>query len=393
MSQARNRIVNAGRRFGKTFLAKTELETQAVNVPDSVSWYVAPTYRQAETILWQALKASIPRGYIKDKDETDLTIILKNRALIALRGADNPDSLRGPGLDFLVRDEAAFQKPNVWGILRPMLSDTGGRSLTISTPAGFNHFYDQYAAAKSKPNWEAFQFTTLDGGNVSAEEIEEARGELDERTFRQEYLASFEALTGRVYYAYDRDKNAKALEDIPGAPLLVGMDFNVDPMTAAIAVRAADQIHFIGEVVIRDGNTDLMAKTLQAKYPGRRICVYPDPTGNARKTSAPVGQTDFVILRAHGFQVLAPSSPYPVADKINTANAAFCNAKGDRRAFVDSARCPQLAKALDGLTYREGTSEPDKSLGLDHISDAAAYLLLWELPIRAAVRRVEVVMA
>lgn len=390
LSPARMRIAVAGRRFGKTFLGKVELGKVAVNQPGSASWYVAPTYHQAESILWEKLKEFFPRSYIRDKDETDLTLILKNKSLIALRGSDKPDSLRGPGLDFLVSDESAFQKKNVWGILRPMLSDTNGRALIISTPFGYNHFYDQYVKAKGRPNWETFHFTTLEGGNVSPEEIEEAKSELDERTFRQEYEASFEALTGRVYYAYDREVNAKPLLDIANVPLLVGMDFNVDPMTAALAIRSGDQIQFIGEIVMRDGNTELMAQTIRNKYPGRVIRVYPDPTGNARKTSAPVGQTDFTILRRFGFQVLAPSHPYMVADKINTVNAAFRNAKAVSRCFIDSARCPQLAKACDGLTYREGTNEPDKSLGLDHITDAMAYLLCWELPMRESMRRVEV---
>jgi len=265
-----------------------------------------------------------------------------------------------------------------------------GRALFISTPCGYNWFYDLYCAAKTREDWQAFQFTTLQGGNVPASEIEAARAELDEKTFRQEYEASFEALTGRVYYAYDRDQNARKLDDDPKLPLLVGMDFNVNPMSAAFAIRVADQLHFIGEHLIPNGNTEDMAKFIRAKFPGRQIRVYPDPTGNARKTSAPVGQTDFTILRAAGFTVLAPGHPYPVADKINTVNAAMRNAAGLRRAYVDPVKCPNLATGFDGLTYREGTNEPDKSLGLDHITDAAAYLVLWEMPMRDLARRITI---
>jgi hypothetical protein len=160
-------------------------------------------------------------------------------------------------------------------------------------------------------------------------------------------------------------------------------------MTAAIAQRKADQVHFIDEIVLANGNTDLMAAEIKRRYTGRKIRVYPDPTGNARKTSAPVGQTDFTILRSAGFEVIAPGHPYPVADKINTVNTACCAASGNRVLYINPSKCPQLAKGLDGLTYKEGSSEPDKSLGLDHITDAAAYLVLWELPMRARVRSVE----
>jgi hypothetical protein len=383
----RFRILNAGRRFGKTHLACIELLVAGVNKPGSINWYVAPTYRQAEQIAWAKLKDLIPQAYIASKNESDLSIVLRNRSVIALRGADNPDSLRGPGLDFVVPDEAAFQKKESWTkVLRASLSDKQGRALFISTPSGYNWFYDLDVAAVGRPDWGTYQFTTLQGGNVPADEVEAARAELDEKTFRQEYEASFEALAGRVYYAYDRVLNCRTLEDDSQLRLLVGMDFNVNPMSAALAVRRGGELHFIGEHLIPNGNTIDMANWLKRAYPGRGISVYPDPTGNSRKTSAPVGQTDFTILREAGFNVLAPSSPYPVADKINTMNSGLCNAAGLRRVFIDPRKCPNLAKGFDGLTYREGTNEPDKSLGLDHITDAAAYLTLWEMPMRDVAR-------
>jgi hypothetical protein len=391
-SRSRFRILNAGRRFGKTHLAAIELFTEAQNNPGSISWYVAPTYRQAQQIMWTKLKELIPAGYIASKNETDLRIEFKNGSIIALRGSDNPDSLRGVGLDLVILDEVAFQKQDVWTkILRAALSDKMGRALFISTPCGYNWFYDLYRKAKTAPDWEAFQFTTIEGGNVPLAEIEAARAELDEKTFRQEYEASFESLTGRVYYAFDRDKNGIRLEDNPKAPLLVGMDFNVNPMSAAFAIRNGDQVHFIGEISIPNGNTEEMCRAIKTRFPDRKVRVYPDPTGNARKTSAPVGQTDFTIIRAAGFEVLAPSHPYPVSDKLNTVNAAFKSASGAMRAFVDPVRCPELSKGFDGLTYKEGTNDPDKSLGLDHMTDAAAYLILWELPLRIPVARVKLV--
>ena len=183
-----------------------------------------------------------------------------------------------------------------------------------------------------------------------------------------------------MYYAFDRHLNVTDVKDIGGA-IMVGMDFNVNPMSAVFAVRAGGQIHVIDEATIANGNTEEMVRLIKRKYPHRRIQIYPDPTGNARKTSAPVGQTDFTILREAGFAVLAPSSPYMVADKINTVNSAMCTATGVRRVLI-SPRCRELIRGLDGLTYREGTSEPDKTLGLDHITDALGYLLLWELPLR-----------
>jgi hypothetical protein len=191
-----------------------------------------------------------------------------------------------------------------------------------------------------------------------------------------------------VYYAFDRNQNCKALEDNPSLPLLVGMDFNVNPMCASLAIRVADQLHTIGEIVLSNSNTNEMSAVIKGRFPGRSVRVYPDPTGNARKTSAPVGATDFAILRAAGFTVLAPSHPYPVADKINTVNSALCSVSGLRHVYIDPVKCPQTVKGLDGMTYRDGTNEPDKSLGLDHITDALAYLVCYELPLRSRTQQI-----
>ncbi len=378
--KARFKVLNAGRRFGKTFLAIIMLFIWANQHAGAICWYVAPTYRMAEQIAWDELKRQVPEQYISHKDESDLSITLLNGSIIALRGSDNPDSLRGPGLDALVLDECAFQKAEVWKVLRAALSDKEGWCLFISTPKGYNWFYDLYCAAEDRKNWKRFQFTTLDGGNVTAEEVEDAKVELDERTFNQEYLASFETLTGRIYYNFSRELNKTDYEITP-APLLVGMDFNVNPMTAVIGQRAGNQIILFDEVVMPDGNTELISQELRRRYPKHSICVYPDPTGNRRQSNAPVGQTDFTILRSHGFTVLAPTKPYSVADKFNTVNAALCNKAGLRRVLVKRGTCPLLCKSWDGYCYKENTGLPDKSGGLDHETDAAAYLILYEIPI------------
>lgn len=381
--------VVAGRRFGKTHLAAVKIFVKAVNVPQSVSWYLAPTFAMAKDIMWPKLKEIIHPGYVLAQDQTELTLRLLNGSVIGCRSADNPDRLRGPGLDLVVFDEAAYMQKGVWDVVRPALADKCGEALFISTPSGFNWFYDLVTAARADAAWDVFEYTTADGGNVSPEEIEAARASMDERIFRQEFLASFESLAGRVYYAFDRKKHVRKLEDNRDLPLLVGLDFNINPMSAVFAVKCGGQIHVFDECEIPSGNTEDMVRHIQRRFSGRKVRVYPDPTGNARKTSAPVGQTDFTILRKAGFQVLAPAHPYMVADKINTVNAAFQNANGEARLFIDP-KCYSLCKALEGLTYRQGTSEPDKSSGLDHITDALGYLVLYEMPISARLRRVSI---
>ena len=377
---ARFRVVCAGRRFGKTFLAILFL-MNAATAKGSTCWYIAPTYRQAKQIAWKMLKRLVPPSWARDWNETDLTVHLVNGSEISLRGADNPDSLRGVSLSAVVLDEYADMDPDAWTeVLRPALADQQGEALWIGTPKGYNHFYDLWVAAHDREGWAAWQFTTAEGGNVSPEEIEAAAAELDPRTFRQEFKASFETLAGRVYQNFERALNVKDVVDLPDLPLMVGLDFNVNPMSAVLAVAPAGQLHVFGEIEIPNGNTELMAAEIRRRYPRRLIRVYPDPSGNARKTSAPVGQTDFSLLKSAHFQVIAPSHAPLVVDRVNEVNAIFRNAAGEHRCFV-SPKAKTLIRCLDGLTWKEGTSAPDKGLGLDHMPDALGYLVHSEFPI------------
>lgn len=381
---ARFKVVCAGRRFGKTFLALGTVLHKACDptAKGKVFWYVAPSYRQASQIAWKLLKNLLPFGWAKRTNETDLSIELKNGAIIALRGADNYDSLRGVGLDGLVLDEVQDMSPDAWReVLRPALADRQGWMLAIGTPKGFNHFYELWSGATCREGWKAWQFTTADGGNVPVDELEAARMEMDERTFRQEFEASWEALSGRVFQSFERAIHVrKDLEDIPATPLLVGLDFNINPMSAVIGVKAVDQLHILDEIEIPNGNTEMVAGVIRERFPNRLVNVYPDPSGNARKTSAPVGQTDFTLLRQAGFRVFAPNKAPLVVDRINDMNACFKNSKNEIHFYVHP-RCQKLIKALEGLTYKEGTSAPDKTSGLDHITDALGYLISYEFPI------------
>src|SRR5437016_9651378 len=188
-------------------------------------------------------------------------------------------------------------------VVRPMLSDKNGGALCIGTPRGLNHFYDLYVDAGPKPNWARFQYSTEEGGYVSPEEQAAARAEIDPKRYRQEYQASFETLQGSVYYEFDRGRNVTKLGLLPNAPLMIGMDFNVNPMTAVVAQRSGDQCQIIHEMVLTNSNTQEMMDEINRKYQGWQGAVHPDPSGSARKTSAPVGQTGFTLIEQAGWPV------------------------------------------------------------------------------------------
>lgn len=183
-SDRRFRVLVAGRRFGKTYLAITEL-CRAAWGKGKVAWYVAPNYRQAKRIAWKPLKEITRPFWAGKPNESDLTIPLTAGGTIGLRGADNYDSLRGEGLDFVVLDEYASMRPEAWTeVLRPALADRKGKALFIGTPNGLNHFYDLFQEARTHAEWAAFQFTTEQGGNVAVDELASAASQLDERIYR-----------------------------------------------------------------------------------------------------------------------------------------------------------------------------------------------------------------
>jgi len=377
-ADARFRVVVAGRRFGKTYLSTTELLRYAALGRNRNVWYVAPTYKAAKDIAWDMLKDEVPKGWIRKINESELSMRLVNGSVISLKGAEKPDNLRGRSVDFVVLDEFADMKPETWTeVLRPSLSDKQGHALFIGTPKGRNHFYDLWT--QDLDDWASFQFTTLEGGNVPDYEIEAAKRDLDERTFKQEYEAAFVNYSGIIYYNFDRQDSVQST--LLGDDYLhIGLDFNIDPMCAVVSIRDGSKLRIIDEIVIYGSNTDEMVDEIKLRYPNKRITIYPDPACRQRKTSAG-GKTDLSILVNAGFAVKVRERHTSVRDRINSVNARLKTSDGERHLFVDP-KCKQTIKSLERQTYKEGTSQPDKDSGYDHMNDALGYLVDYLYPIK-----------
>ena len=365
----------SGRRFGKTYLAVTRLINWAIEKPGGLFFYTTATYRMAKQIAWVQLKQMVPPEIFASKNESELSVTLTNGSQIFLKGAEDPDKLRGISLSGVVIDEASFVKQEAWTmVLRPALSDQEGPAWFITTPNGLNWFAEAWDAAEEDDECATFSFTTIEGGQVSPEEVAAARRSLDARTFSQEYEASFVNLIGRVVPDFDDNNIRDDVADL-GGELLVAADFNVSPMHWIVCQRVGrDQLHCIDELHIRETHTDEACSELLRRYPNREIRVYPDPTGNARKTAAG-GVTDHGILRNRGLWVNPNRKPYGQADKRNAVNAMVKDADDVRRLFIHP-RCRQTIKSLRNLTFKEGTNMPDKDSGWDHGWDALSYLVL-----------------
>ena len=373
---ARFRMLAAGRRFGKTHLSLVQLIVWGAQKAGSLNWYLAPTYRAAKSIAWRQLKAMVPPELFAEKNEVDLSIELINGSRIELKGGDRYDSLRGNSLSNVILDEAAYIPADCWEmVIRPALADQRGSAIFISTPAGYNHFHEWFEQADEEPGWQTFSFNTIEGGNVPPEEVELARRTLDERTFKQEFLASFETFSGRVFPEFDDANVDERVADI-GGPILVGLDFNVGVMAGVICSKVGDTLHQWDEIAVKNSNTDEVAMMLRERFPNRRILCYPDPTGRARKTSAS-GATDHGILRKYGLEVIAPKAPWAVKDRLNATNWLICNAEKQRRMFIHP-RCKNTIKGYRSVTFKEGAEDfvVDKDPGLEHWIDGAGYLIL-----------------
>ena len=202
--QHRFKIVAAGRRCGKSRLSAVTLLIEGLNCPSgSAVMYIAPTLGMARTIMWDLLH-ELGRPIIKSSHLNNLEITLTNGRKILLRGADNPDSLRGVSLTYVVFDESAFIKEDTWQkIIRAALSDKKGRALFISTPSGRNWFFDLFKLGQEneEEEYKSWHFTTADNETIDPKEIEAAKRTLSSFAFKQEYLSSFDNAGADVFKA------------------------------------------------------------------------------------------------------------------------------------------------------------------------------------------------
>ncbi len=379
---SRFRVLITGRRFGKTFVAINEIAKFA-SIPNKKIWYVAPSYRQAKAICWGVLKEKmIYHKWVKSINHSDLTLTLKNNSQITLRGSDNESSLRGVGLNFLILDEFQDINKTAWyEVLRPTLSDTEGHALFCGTPRGFGNWsYDLYKMGENNKDWKSFQYTTLEGEQVSEDEIEQAKQDLDLRTFQQEYEATFVNYSGMIYYNFSRDKNIIEKYNKNTGVLHIGLDFNVDPMSAVVCIIENDRIFVVDEIQIYSSNTNEMCDEIKTRYKNKQIVVYPDPSARQRKTSAG-GLTDLAILKNNGFDVRCRSTAPLVRDRINAVNSKLKNVNGKNSLFIVKF-CKNAIKSIERQIYKEGTHIPDKDSGYDHMNDALGYLVEYNFPLR-----------
>lgn len=278
----RFRVMCSGRRFGKTTLAVEEIKGRAIYTQANIA-YCATTYSQARDIAWEMLKKEL-RGATSSVNESRLEIKVRNikggESMVTLRGWESIETLRGQSFDMLILDEVSSMR-NFWTswqeVIRPTLTDRKGEAMFISTPSGFNHFYELFNMELTDNDYKSFHFTSYDNPHLSKEEIDKARAEITETRFAQEYLADFKKVEGLVYKEFDRSRHL--YETLPANThyeYLGGVDFGfTHPCAVSHVYKTPDGLFYVENEWYQKGRTEnqIADYVLSCKFNR----VYPDP--------------------------------------------------------------------------------------------------------------------
>ena len=345
----------------------------------------APTRDQAKRIFWKDLKALTPKSYVSRLYESDLCIETVFGSELWVVGLDKPERIEGVPWDGGVLDEYANMRAEAWPEhVRPALSDRQGWCWFIGVPEGYNHYKDIADYAKSGVDDEWGHYSWPSKEILPSVEIEAARRHLDEKTFRQEYEATFEGRSSRVYYAYDMavHYSSDVIFD-KSRPIFVCCDFNVDPCVWILCQSDGHRVWVFDELVLRNTNTIEMGTELLKRYgayltsPG--IVIYGDSAGKARSTG---GRSDLAILHELGFtrQRVKRSNPY-VKDRVNSVNAMLRNTRGEVR-LTHHPRCEYLRGDLTSVVWSDNFDLDKRDRDRTHATDALGYFIEFEFPLR-----------
>jgi len=391
-TRARFVAVACGRGSGKTELARRRI-VRFLPIrkpwPDPMYFYALPTYSQARRVAWRKIRDLIPPDWVSKLNESNMVVDTVFGSSLYIVGMDKPQRIEGDQWDGGVIDESCDQRPRSFDLsVRPALSHRDGWCWRIGVPKRygvgapeFKTFFDKGMTGDDS-RVEAYTWPSSD--ILTAEAIEFAQQTLDARDYNEQYNAQWETASGLIFYAYVRADNVRRVDYFKDRPLLVGSDFNVDPMAWVVAQRDEDKLYVLDELFLRNTNTQQTLDELFKRY-GRHESgfeFYGDATGRARKTSA--SSSDYIQIRQDsrfaGARVFYPRSNPPVADRFAACNAMFRNAKGVQRLFVDP-RCVNLIRDLETRAYREGTREPDDYGDVGHITDALGYVVYRLFPV------------
>jgi len=386
-SKSRIKLLVGGYGSGKTMTcAKRSIATALHNAPAPIM-IVSPSYKVAKRTIIPEIKNLLNGRNIKYEfkvQDSEFNIYYKGRhAVIWVSSGDNPELLKGPNLACAYIDEPFIQDREVFMQLMARLRHPGASLIELGlfgTPEQLNWGYD-ISEGEDKDDYdiEVIRAKTTDNKANPDSYIESLKNMYDDKLVQAYMNGEFVNLAkGTIYYGFKRDDHIKNFDYIPGREIMVGMDFNVNPMSAVLFYEYDSVIYVLEEIELMNSNTQLMAETVRDRifsYNKNQtgwIKCYPDPAGNQRKTSANIGTTDLSILEQNNFTIFAHSKTKSVRDTYNAVNTALYKDK-----LIIHPRCRALIKGLERLNFEEFKKQGD----LTHMTDAMKYPIHYIMPI------------
>jgi len=424
-------VVCCSRGWGKSWMAGVCAETAILEllqldwrVPNKRVGIIAPTFEQVVEIYYPMLAYDLGLADIAIKHSKDSgRFLFQKNVELHLLSYEAIERLRGKGFYFMAWDEPSsctkgITPKKAWeAVIQPTIvtrwsrsradvfrSRRAGRVLVIGTPAGYNFFYEMSNYPETDPRWRTFIYDYHASPLLDPVEIERLRHTIDPIEFASEYDASFKESGNSVFYCFDRKVHVRGdiadfeapvweNEDGPqrdnekpketGEDVHAFIDFNVGLQCTSFWALRGKQLQCISEFKGHP-DTESLAIAIKDTFRGHKVTVYPDPTGKARKTSAPVGQTDFTILKNAGFELLArPKSP-PIVDSVAAVNQRLMTAAGDVNMYIHP-RCVGVIESMERTTWLDknpDSAQINKSEGVEHYSDGVRYGTEYLFPVR-----------
>lgn len=363
---------------------------------DSLIALYEPTYDLVRLILAPRMEEKLQEWGVRYKYNKSENIIYTSNGQMGdfvLRTLDNPSRIVGyesfrakiDEIDTLKQDHAAeawikiiARNRQVPGTYNKISNKPMNTVSIFSTPEGFRFAYEKWKKNPSE-GYEMIQASTMSNPFLPPDYVDALRTSYPSNLIEAYLNGEFVNLTGgQIYNQYSDDNlsNEEVLES--DRILFIGMDFNVTKMAARVFVKRGNTPHCVDEFNELYDTGD-MIEHIQMRYPDKEIVIYPDASGNNRKPNA-ADITDIKLLKQAGFKVRAKDANPRVKTRINSVNAMFCNAKGERRLFVNKWKCPVTHDELQQQVY-DDKGEPDKKGGKDHGNDAFGYFISYEYPI------------
>jgi len=387
----------AGRGSGKTELARRRLVMQLTRRRpwrDPRYFYAADTVGHAKLIAWEQILALIPPHWhaCPPREGVDaLRIRTIFGSSLHLFGMIKPSKAEGLQWDGGVVDESSDAPPGaVDRSIMPALVWRHGWLWRLGVPErhgiGATEFRQVFEAGLDGRDPDRASFWWPSSEIVEPGTLAYCRRTFDPKDYREQFEASWETAGGGIFWAFDEQQNVGHCAYNPEAPLVVGSDFNVDPMAWVIGHRYTNRLEWLDEIFVRDTNTQAALDILWGRYGERHrggFEFYGDAAGHQRKTSATF--TDYQIIKQDrrfaatpgGARIYYPKANPRIRDRFAATNAMFLSAAGERRMFV-SPSCVHLIDDLRMRHYQPGTSEPQDRGDLGHATDAMGYVV-WRL--------------